>query len=155
MKNKSKSIIFFIWILVFNYIGGYISSLNMLNPKLVYNTLDKPFFAVPSYVFPIAWGILYFLLAVAITLDYRKEGKNLTIYIISMIINFCWPYIFFTQGLYGIGFIVIIILMIFSIYLGIKFLKTSKIASTIMLIYLIWLSYAALLNYFIWMYNEM
>lgn len=155
MKKKSNSIIFFISILIFNYLGGYISSLSVFNPELIYNSLNKPVFAVPSYVFPIVWGILYFLLAIGVTLDYRKEGKNLIVYIISMLINFTWTYVFFSQELYGLAFIIIVILMILTIYLGIKYLKTSKISSVIMLIYLIWLSYAALLNYFIWMYNEM
>ncbi len=155
MKKKSQSFIYFMWILIFNYLGGYISSLCIFNPKLVYNSLNKPIFAVPSYVFPIVWGILYFILAIAATLDYRKEGKNTVVYVISMLISFTWTYVFFSQELYGISFIIIIIIMIFSIYLLIKYLKTSKIAAFIMFLYLIWLSYAALLNYFIWMYNEM
>ncbi len=155
MKKKSKTINFFIWILIFNYVGGYLSSLSMFNPKLIYNSLEKPSFAVPSFVFPIAWGILYFLLALAITLDYRKEGRNLFVYILSMIVNFSWSYIFFSQRLYGIAFFIIVVLIISSIYLGLKYFRNSKISSFIMLIYLIWLIYAGLLNYFIWMYNEM
>lgn len=155
MKKKSKTITFFVWILIFNYIGGYLSSLSVFNPELIYNSLEKPSFAVPSFVFPIVWGILYFLLALAITFDYRKEGRNLFVYVFSMLTNFSWSYIFFSQRLYGIAFFIIIILIVFTLYLAFKFFRNSKISSFIMFIYLIWLTYAALLNYFIWMYNEM
>lgn len=155
MKEKLNNLRVLIFILIFNFLGGYISSLLSGDQKLVYNSLEKPWFSPPSIVFPIVWSILYFLLAVAIFLNYKKDGKDFLIYFISMFINFSWSYIFFAQRLYGIGFLIIIVLIVLCVYLGIRFLKNSKIASLIMLIYLLWLSYAGLLNYFIWVYNEM
>lgn len=155
MKEKLNNLRVLIFILIFNFLGGYISSLLSGDQKLVYNSLEKTWFSPPSIVFPIVWSILYFLLAVAIFLNYKKGGRDFLIYFISMFINFSWSYIFFAQRLYGIGFLIIIVLIVLCIYLGIRFFKNSKISSLIMLIYLLWLSYAGLLNYFIWVYNEM
>lgn len=155
MKRKAKNFFILISLLLFNFLGGYISSLVSGNQKLVYDSLQKPWFAPPAIVFPIVWSILYFLLAVAMFLNYKNGGRNFVVYLLSMILNFSWPYIFFAQKLFGIGFFVIVFLILFAIYLAIRYFKKSKIATLIMSLYLMWLIYAGLLNYFIWMYNEM
>ena len=74
VKEKLNNLRVLIFILIFNFLGGYISSLLSGDQKLVYNSLEKPWFSPPSIVFPIVWSILYFLLAVAIFLNYKKGG---------------------------------------------------------------------------------
>lgn len=155
MKEKLKNIKVLILSLIFNFLGSYAIYLICGDTSPLYNSLKKPFFAPPSIVFPIVWGVLYVLIAVAVYLNYRKGGRDIIPYIISMFFNFSWSIIFFNQRLYGIGFFIILILIVFSIYLGIKYFMNSKVASVIMLIYILWLTYAGVLNYFIWMYNEM
>ncbi|BAK80758.1 TspO/MBR family protein [Candidatus Arthromitus sp. SFB-rat-Yit] len=155
MRLKFKNIRVLIFALIFNFLGGYISSVLSGDLKLIYDSLKKPSFSVPSNLFPIVWGILYLLIAIAVYLNYKNGGRNFISYIFSMLINFSWSIVFFAQRLYGIGFFIILFLIVFSIYLGIKYFKNSKIASFIMFIYIIWLTYAGVLNYFIWMYNEM
>lgn len=155
MKGKLHNIRILVFGLIFNFIGAYISNLLSGDVKGVYDSLEKPFFAPPSIVFPIVWAIIYVLLAIALYLNYKNGGRGFTAYVVSMIINFSWSAIFFGQKLYGIGFFIILLLIVFCIYLGIKYFKRSKISSIIMVIYLAWLLYAGVLNYFIWMYNEM
>lgn len=155
MKTKFSNLKVLIFALIFNFLGGYISSLVSGDMKSVYSSLDKPWFAPPGFIFPIIWGILYFLLAYALFLNYKNGGKNFVAYIIAMVVNFSWSYVFFGQKLFGISFLIVIILILFCVYLGIRYFKNSKLASFIMGIYLAWLVYAGLLNYFVWMYNEM
>lgn len=155
MKNKLKGIPILVSSLIFNFLGAFIVSKICGDVAPLYDSLKKPSFAPPNMVFPIAWGILYVLISVAVFLDYRKGGNNLIVYIISMLFNFSWSIVFFKERLYGIAFFIILILIVISIYLGIKYLKNSKIASIFMVIYILWLTYAGALNYFIWMYNEM
>ena len=123
--------------------------------KSVYSSLEKPWFAPPGFIFPIVWAVLYFLLAYALFLNYKNGGINFFAYIVAMIVNFSWSYVFFGQKLFGISFFIVIVLILFCIYLGVRYFKNSKLASIIMGIYLSWLIYAGLLNYFVWMYNEM
>ncbi len=155
MKSKFNNLKILLFALIFNYLGGYISSLLSGDMKSVYSSLEKPWFAPPGFIFPLVWAILYFLLAYALFLDYRNGGRNILTYVIAMIVNFLWSYIFFAQKLYGIAFLIVVILILFCIYLGVRYFKNSKFASIIMLIYLTWLIYAGLLTYFVWMYNEM
>ena len=60
VKEKLNNLRVLIFILIFNFLGGYISSLLSGDQKLVYNSLEKPWFSPPSIVFPIVWSILYF-----------------------------------------------------------------------------------------------
>lgn len=155
MKFKLHNIRVFVVALIFNLLGGYISNRLFGDVKLLYDSLEKPIFAIPSNLFPILWGIIYVLIAVAVYLNYKNGGRNFIAYVLSMLVNFSWSIIFFVQRLYGIGFFIILLLIVFSVYLGIKYFKNSKVASFIMCVYIVWLSYAGVLNYFIWMYNEM
>lgn len=155
MKLKLHNIRVFIFALVFNLLGGYISNKLSGDVKFLYDSLEKPIFSIPNNLFPILWGIIYVLIAISVYLNYKNGGRNFIAYILSMFVNFSWSIVFFGQRLYGIGFFIILLLIVFSIYLGIKYFKNSKIASFIMFVYIVWLSYAGLLNYFIWMYNEM
>lgn len=155
MKLKFKNIRVLIFALIFNFLGGYISSVLSGDVKLIYDSLKKPVFSISGNLFPIFWGIFYLIIAIAFYLNYKNGGRDFILYIFSMLINFSWSIVFFGQRLYGIGFFIILLLIVFSIYLGIKYFKNSKIASFIMFVYVIWLTYAGVLNYFIWMYNEM
>lgn len=140
---------------------GFIAGAFTANSKVLYSSLKKPFFSPPSFIFPIVWGILYALMAIA---AYRiwlwgKKGKPvkraLRLYGTQLILNFIWPFIFFMFRLYGLAFIELIILIIFIILTTIEFFNIDKVSGILMLPYLIWTIFAAVLNYFIWMLNEM
>lgn len=87
-----------------------------------------------------------------------KQGyevkRALKLYIIQLILNFLWPIIFFRLNLYGIAFLELIILLIFVILTTIEFFKINKASGFLMLPYIIWLFFAAVLNYYIWLLNE-
>lgn len=98
---------------------------------------------------------------------FKVNGKfNLGDLIISLLITlgggyvigkftFAWSIIFFHFKLYGLAFIELIILLIFIVITTIKFLKFDKIAGILMIPYIIWVSFAGVLNFFVWLLNEM
>lgn len=141
--------------------GGLLISFLVNNTMYVYDGLKKPIFTPPNIVFPIVWTILYIIMGIAAYRIYmnNKLGKSdfggYFYYLISLLINFLWPLIFFGLRLYGISFILIIILLAFVIVTTIKFLKVDKISGFLMIPYILWLSFAAVLNFYIWMLNEM
>lgn len=155
MRTKFQNFKVFILAFLFNAIGGYASTLLTGDQESLYEALKKPWFAPPNIVFPIVWWILYVILALAVMFNYKNGGRNFFAYYFSMFLSFVWNVIFFGQQLYGLAFLLVFVIIAFVIYLCIRYFKNSKIASLIMFIYLLWLSYATLLNYFIWMYNEM
>lgn len=141
--------------------GGLLIGFFTKNSMIVYNNLKKPIFTPPAIIFPIVWTILYILMGIAAYRIYmnNKSGKDdkgaYFYYLIQLSINFLWSIIFFNFRLYGISFILIIILLIFIILTTIKFFKLDKTAGLFMLPYILWVMFASVLTFFIWMLNEM
>lgn len=167
MSNKMQSIksfklIPFIAALFIPISLGLIISLLIPNMKALYESLEKPFFAPPSIVFPIAWTVLYILMGIASYKVYIKKYQNIDIssaifvYEIQLLLNILWPIIFFSFRLYGLAFIELFILFIFVILTTVRFYKKSGIKTALLLSpYILWLIYAGILNFYIWMLNEM
>ena len=76
-------------------------------------------------------------------------------YLVQLCINFLWPFVFFSFRLYGISFIILVTLLILVVLTTLKFRKVDKTAAYLMIPYILWLCYAGVLNYFVWVYNEM
>jgi tryptophan-rich sensory protein len=139
---------------------GYIASIFTRGSAIYYKGLIKPFFAPPAWVFGIVWPILYFLMAIAAYIIWvqgkkgKPVGKALALYITQLLLNFTWPFIFFRLNLYGIAFIEIVLLIIVVLLTIKEFFKHSKLSAIFMIPYILWLLYAAALNYYIWLLNE-
>ena len=142
-------------------IGG-ITSLLIPNISSIYGELVKPNFAPPAIVFPIAWTILYMLMGIASYSVYVLKYDNIDVssaifvYAIQLLLNFLWTFIFFGFNLYGLAFLELVVLVLF-VMLTIKrfYKKAGKNAALLLFPYLIWIIYAGVLNFFIWMLNEM
>lgn len=130
------------------------------NSMNIYSQVEKPIFSPPAYVFMIVWPILYILMGLASyrIYMYREAGENvgnaLFYYLIQLLLNYLWSFVFFSFRLYGLAFIEFIILFIFIIITFWKFIKIDKIAGYLLIPYILWCSYALVLNYFIWSKNE-
>ncbi len=126
----------------------------------IYTQLEKPIFSPPAYIFMIVWIILYILMGLASyrIYMYRELGEDignaLFYYLIQLLLNYLWSFIFFSFRLYGLAFIELIILFIFIIITFLKFIKLDKIAGYLLIPYILWCSFALILNYFIWSKNE-
>ena len=127
----------------------------------IYNSLKKPVITPPSIVFPIVWTILYVLMGIAAYRIYmnNRSGRDdkgaYFYYLIQLAINFLWSFIFFNLRLYGISFILIIVLLVLIIVTTIKFFKNDKLSGFLMIPYILWVSFASVLTFFIYMLNEM
>lgn len=165
MKNKlnrSIKIIPLVFNILVPLLGGFLVSYINRNAINFYSAnVKKPFFTPPSIVFPIVWSILYFLMGIAAyriyirNKEHNEDNGAYFFYLIQLILNFMWSFIFFTFRLYGVAFIWIIILFIFVAITFIKFIKIDKIAGALLFPYMLWLVFAGVLNFFIWVFNEM
>ena len=100
---------------------------------------------VPGYIFPIVWTILYILMGISSYLV-RNNKKLIDIYKLNLIVNLSWPFIFFTFNLKFFAFFWIILLIIIVIIMIYIFYKENKIAGLLLIPYLLWLLFAAVLN---------
>lgn len=122
-------------------------------------TLSKPSFNPPNWVFGPVWTLLYALMGVAVFLvwEKRKENKkaklSIWFFVAQLFVNGIWTPIFF--GLHEIGLAMIIIALLwFLILVTIAlFWRINKVASWLLFPYLVWVSFAWLLNYSYWILN--
>ncbi len=117
-----------------------------------YQTLNKPFFSPPNWVFAPVWTTLYFLMWISLFLIWQKglkkdEVRNgILLFFLQLFLNFLWSLLFFGLHLPALAFIDIVLLWL-SIILCIKtFYLINKIASYLLLPYILWVSFAGLLN---------
>lgn len=117
-----------------------------------YATLEKPFFSPPNWLFGPVWTLLYLLMSIAVYLVWKKKGqkklvrKALILFCVQLFLNAIWTPLFF--GLHSplLGLIDIIVLLLFIVLTMIAFSKVSKLATYILIPYLLWVSFATLLN---------
>ncbi|MEI6057516.1 MAG: TspO/MBR family protein [bacterium] len=124
-----------------------------------YTTLTKPSFNPPSWVFGPVWTILFALMGIAAYLVWKKGWlhKNikiaLSVFIIQLILNTLWSIIFFGMHSPGTAFIEIIFLWLSIATMLALFYKISRPAAYLIIPYILWISFAAFLNYSIWILN--
>jgi len=120
-----------------------------------YAALQKPGFTPPNWIFAPVWITLYLLMGISAYLIWNKGLKNknvkisLVIFIIQLILNTLWSLFFFGLKSPLYAFIDITLLWIAIILVIISFFKLSKTAGILLLPYILWVSFAGILNFFI------
>lgn len=124
-----------------------------------YQTLIKPDFNPPNWIFGPVWTTLYILMGVSLYLIWNKgiktkyEKTAIGIFSIQLVLNAIWSILFFGLKSPLYAFIEIIFLWIFIVLSIIYFYKISKPASYLLIPYICWVSFASVLNYFILILN--
>lgn len=122
-----------------------------------FDGIVTPSFAPPPLVFAIAWTILYILMGLSAYLVYEEktdESKNaLLFYYIQLAINFLWPVLFFRLHAFLFAFVWLVVLLAFVIIMFTKFLRVNKLSSYLQIPYLLWLVFAGILNFSVYLLN--
>ena len=116
-----------------------------------YASLNRPSFNPPNWVFGPVWTSLYILLGISFFLVWKEEAskeRNLAIKVFSiqMLLNFAWSFIFFYFNLIGVALIEIILLWISIAFMILLFYKIRPFAAYLNIPYLLWVSFATILN---------
>ncbi len=129
------------------------------SPGAWYSQLQKPDWNPPNWVFGPVWTTLFVLMGIAAFLVWRKglERKDvkiaLSIFIGQLVLNTLWSMIFFGLHSPGGALVEIMFLWLAIVATIITFAKVSKPAAWILTPYILWVSFAAYLNYSIWILN--
>lgn len=123
-----------------------------------YQTLNKPVFNPPGYVFGPVWITLYLLMGISLYLVWNKKGTSdikipLIIFFAQLFFNTIWSILFFGLQNPVLALIDIKILLILIIITIFSFYKVSKPAAFLMIPYVLWVSFATVLNYYIVVLN--
>lgn len=150
-KNWKSALIAFISVFLVAMLGGL-----FVKPNSVwFNSLIKPEFYPPNWLFGVMWTILYFLIAVGLflVLQNKPSKKLIALYAVNGFLNIVWNLVFFTLESAFLGVIVLVLLIVFAYFLLKELYVTNKTSFYLTLPYFIWLFFAFLLNYSIYLLN--
>ena len=161
MKNMGKNDILklIFCIIICQALGSSGSVFTNMSVKTWYPTLVKPWFAPPDGLIPVVWTILFTLMGIALFLVWREgtdrpEVKTaIYIFAAQFVVNIAWSAAFFGMRSPSNGLIVIVILWLMILLTIIKFWRVSKNAALLLVPYILWVSFAMVLNYNIMVLN--
>ena len=129
------------------------------NWKLFFETIEKPAFSPPAWIFGVVWPILYLLMGFSLYLiltsgaEKEKIKEALRVFAYQLIVNLLWPTLFFRFQWFFVSFLWILLLIFLVIEMIRKFYDIRKLAAYVNIPYLAWLFYAAWLNLAVWWLN--
>lgn len=157
---KTNKIIRFILAIAVCQAAGLIGSLFTTHSiPTWYASLQKPSFAPPNWLFAPVWTTLFVLMGISLYLVWQKGLKNklvkkaLLIFGAQLLLNIFWSFLFFGLKSPFYAFIEIVVLWVAIGLVIFKFYKISRNAALLLLPYIVWVSFAAILNYSIWILN--
>ena len=123
-----------------------------------YQTLQKPPFNPPDWVFAPVWTTLYIFMAIAAWLVWKPAGFKaaetpLSLFFVQLMLNVAWSWIFFGTHQPGWAFAEILVLWLAIVATTVAFFRCSKIAGWLLVPYLAWVIFAGALNFTIWRMN--
>ena len=123
-----------------------------------YATLRKPTWTPPNWIFGPVWSTLYLAMAVASWLVWRRAGLSgaklaLALFGVQLLFNVGWSAIFFGLRMPGPAFAEIVILWLLILATTAAFWPVLRVAGWLMVPYLLWVMFAAALNWAIWRLN--
>ena len=152
----SKIIISVIACSLIGFLSGFATASSITD---WYVNINKPSFNPPNWIFGPVWTVLYIMMGIAAGLiwhegiEKRLVKSALYVFVSQIILNAAWSLIFFGMKNPTLAFIEIIILWILIVLCISRFYKIKKIAAYLMVPYLLWVSFASVLNYCIMVLN--
>jgi len=124
-----------------------------------YNTLNKPTWNPPNWVFAPVWSMLYCLMGISVWLvwrggEWRKVKPAIVLFTVQLVLNSLWSVLFFGLQNPGAALIEIVVLWFAIAATTVLFFRRSAIAGGLMTPYLLWVSFASILNFTIWNLNR-
>ncbi|WP_254509639.1 TspO/MBR family protein [Anatilimnocola floriformis] len=156
--SKSKQVVGLVAWLIVSFIAAAIGATASVNAGPFYLQLQRPTWAPPANVFGPVWTILYTLMAIAAWLIWRVDGLRgarlaLTLFFLQLAVNAIWSWLFFAWHLGAISFADILLLWTLIVVTLIMFWRIKPLAGALLIPYLLWVSFATVLNYAMWQLN--
>ena len=139
---------------------GAVSGFLTRNGMKDFMQIAQPALTPPPWVFPIVWTILYIMMGIAsynvlvAEADSKSKATALSLYGAQLFFNFWWSIVYFNLKNYLFAFIWLIAMWLLIIATTLEFRKISKKAALMMIPYLLWTTFAAYLNYGVYVLNR-
>ena len=157
MSNIVKAIIAIAIPLI---VGGTSGFFTVTGVESWYQTIQKPSWNPPNWIFGPVWTSLYLMMGIALFLVWKEDTSSelkkiaIGLFTIQLVLNFFWSFIFFSQQQPGWALVEIVVLWIFILLTIFAFAQVNKTAAWLLVPYISWVSFATILNYTIWQLNR-
>jgi translocator protein len=180
--NFNKSIKFFSSLVICELVGFFGMIFTSPQIEGWYRNLNKPGFNPPNWIFGPVWTIIFVMMGIALYIVWDKKWQPVNkigfenskkinplsrkffsgswqkaniilIFIFQLILNILWSFLFFAMHLPNFAFFELIMLWFSIIFMIVNFYRVSKQAALLLIPYIVWVSFAGVLNYFIWILN--
>lgn len=157
LPKKSQILDLIVWTIVCFGVAA-IGAAASINAASFYTELVRPSWAPPSAWFGPVWSSLFLIMSIAAWLVWRQRGFRgapgaLALFLIHLPFNALWSWLFFYWHLGAIAFIDVLVLWLLIAVTLRFFWRESRLAGILLLPYLLWVSFAVVLNYSIWQLN--
>jgi tryptophan-rich sensory protein len=156
--SKPKQIIGLLVWLAISFVASGIGAVASMRAAPFYGQLIQPSWAPPPSVFGPVWTILYALMGIAAWLVWRADSFRatraaLSLFLLQLAVNALWTWLFFAWSQGALAFADIVLLWVLVVATAVSFWRISPLAGALLIPYLLWVSFAAALNFSLWQLN--
>jgi len=156
--KEHKWLPYVLWILFTEAVGFLSGWLTRQGSELYSQAIVKPPLSPPAIVFPIVWGILFLLMGIGAARIYLAEPspartRSLRIFLLQLAFNFFWSILFFNFQAFGFALIWLLVLWGLILWMIFSFRQVDPLTAWLQVPYLLWVTFAAYLNFGVWRLN--
>jgi len=157
-RSKTKQAIGLLVWLAISFVASGIGAMASIRAAPFYGQLIQPSWAPPSSVFGPVWTILYALMGIAAWWVWRADGLRatraaLSLFLLQLAVNALWTWLFFAWSQGALAFADIVLLWLLVVATMVSFWRIRPLAGALLIPYLLWVSFAAALNFSVWQLN--
>lgn len=155
--STGKQVIGLLVFIAITALAAALGAWGSANAPTFYQALTLPSWAPPAWLFGPVWTLLYLLMAVAAWLVWRAQHPStqsaLVLYFAQLVFNALWSWCFFGWQQGGLALAVIAVLWVLLVLTIRAFWRIKPLAGALLLPYIAWVSFAAVLNAVVWQLN--
>ena len=147
-ENKKEWAILILLLIGIQLIGIIWTPFTVTQVNSWYQTLEKPSFNPPGWIFGPVWTVLYFIISLVGFYIYKNKVDSKTKYLFNtqLLLNFLWTPFFFISHQIEIALVIIISLFLTIVHIQIKLFQKTKVLSSFWFLYVLWVLFATILN---------
>lgn len=156
--SRPKQILGLLGWLAISFVASGIGAFASIRAASFYGQLTQPAWAPPSSVFGPVWTVLFALMGIAAWLVWRQGGfrvhrSALALFLLQLGVNTLWSWLFFAWHRGDLAFADIVLLWLLIAATLVAFWRVRPLAGALLIPYLLWVSFAAALNFSMWQLN--
>jgi tryptophan-rich sensory protein len=158
-QSKQKDVLGFVGWLIVTFTASVVGARASVEAGVFYGQLVQPSWAPPPWLFGPVWTMLYALMAIAAWLVWRSNETSsrrrlaLALFVAQLALNALWSWLFFAWRLGALAFAEVVLLWMLVVATLVAFWRVRPLAGTLLMPYLGWVGFAAVLNYAVWQLN--